>query len=245
MVVLPYTGGQNNGDGTLTSTCNTGNYEIVLLSFLTTFGCGKTPQWNFAGHCGDWSPCTKLQLEIQHCQHKGVKVFLSFPTEVVPTFIGMTLPKNLTYALRHKYLYFYLSAAPQSPIPDHYLDKAIKTDVNFPNNLKDSSAFSLKFASVNNHKVWGVRVRSTYVASIFSPPRVDQELEASIVGSGSGATSGTLNDDENASTSSDEEHGSETEKKLSRAERRSHTSRKINWDIVACDPQSSCSIKCF
>ncbi|CAJ1976980.1 unnamed protein product [Sphenostylis stenocarpa] len=69
--------GQNNGDGTLTSTCDTGNFEIVLLAFLNDFGCGRTPSWNFAGHCGDWSPCTKLQPEIQHCQNKGIKVFLS------------------------------------------------------------------------------------------------------------------------------------------------------------------------
>ncbi|QHO36493.1 hypothetical protein S245_031533 [Arachis hypogaea] len=40
--------GQNNGDGTLTSTCDTGNFEIVLLAFLYTFGCGTTPDWNFA-----------------------------------------------------------------------------------------------------------------------------------------------------------------------------------------------------
>ena len=69
--------GQNNGDGTLTATCDTGNYEIVILAFLNTFGCGRTPDWNFAGHCGSWNPCTKLQPEIVHCQQKGVKVFLS------------------------------------------------------------------------------------------------------------------------------------------------------------------------
>ena len=69
--------GQNNGDGTLTATCDTGNYEIVLLAFLNTFGCGRTPDWNFAGHCGSWNPCTRLQPEIEHCQSKGVKVFLS------------------------------------------------------------------------------------------------------------------------------------------------------------------------
>ncbi|XP_061342047.1 acidic endochitinase-like [Gastrolobium bilobum] len=69
--------GQNNGDGNLTTTCDTGNYEIVNLAFLTTFGCDRTPAWNFAGHCGDWSLCTKLQPEIEHCQNKGIKVFLS------------------------------------------------------------------------------------------------------------------------------------------------------------------------
>jgi chitinase len=69
--------GQNLGDGTLSSTCDTGNYKIVLLAFLHVFGDGRVPNWNFAGHCGDWSPCTKLEPEIKHCQQKGVKVFLS------------------------------------------------------------------------------------------------------------------------------------------------------------------------
>ncbi|XP_058727759.1 acidic endochitinase-like [Vicia villosa] len=69
--------GQNNGDGTLSSTCDTGNFEIVILAFLNVFGEGRPPSWNFAGHCGDWSPCTKLEPEIKHCQQKGIKVFLS------------------------------------------------------------------------------------------------------------------------------------------------------------------------
>ncbi|RHN73593.1 putative chitinase [Medicago truncatula] len=69
--------GQNLEDGNLTSTCDTGNFKIVLLAFLNVFGGGRVPSWNFAGHCGDWSPCTKLEPEIKHCQQKGVKVFLS------------------------------------------------------------------------------------------------------------------------------------------------------------------------
>lgn len=63
--------------GTLTATCDSGNFEIVILAFLNVFGCGRTPGWNFAGNCGEWSPCTKLEPEIKHCQEKGVKVFLS------------------------------------------------------------------------------------------------------------------------------------------------------------------------
>nr|BAA25015.1 class III acidic endochitinase [Glycine max] len=69
--------GQNIDDGTLTSTCDTGNFEIVNLAFLNAFGCGITPSWNFAGHCGDWNPCSILEPQIQYCQQKGVKVFLS------------------------------------------------------------------------------------------------------------------------------------------------------------------------
>lgn len=76
--------GQNGGEGTLSTACDTGNYEIVLLAFLNQFGCGRTPSWNFAGHCGDWSPCTKLQPDIENCQRKGVKVFLSIGGAIGP-----------------------------------------------------------------------------------------------------------------------------------------------------------------
>ncbi|CAL0320491.1 unnamed protein product [Lupinus luteus] len=69
--------GQNNGDGSLTETCDSNKYEIVLLAFLVQFGGGREVKWNFAGHCGDWNPCTQLEPEIKHCQAKGVKVLLS------------------------------------------------------------------------------------------------------------------------------------------------------------------------
>ncbi|KEH37512.1 putative chitinase [Medicago truncatula] len=162
--------GQNLGDGTLTSTCDTGNYEIVLLAFLNVFGGGRVPSWNFAGHCGDWSPCTKLEPEIKHCQQKGVKVLLSLGGAIGSYSLSSPEDaKNVADYLNAKFLsgqsgplgsvtldgidfdieggtnlywddlareldnlrqqnsYFYLSAAPQCPRPDHYLDKAIKT----------------------------------------------------------------------------------------------------------------------
>ncbi|GAU38342.1 hypothetical protein TSUD_395960 [Trifolium subterraneum] len=76
--------GQNGNEGTLTSTCDTGNFKIVLLAFLNQFGNGNPPKWNFAGHCGDWSPCTQLEPEIKHCQQNGVKIFLSLGGAVGP-----------------------------------------------------------------------------------------------------------------------------------------------------------------
>ena len=69
--------GQNIEESTLKSTCDTGLYKMVLLSFLNVFGEGRIPKLNFIGHCNDKSPCTKLEPEIIHCQQKGVKVFLS------------------------------------------------------------------------------------------------------------------------------------------------------------------------
>nr|QIJ55476.1 hevamine-A-like protein [Cajanus platycarpus] len=71
--------GQNNGDGDLITTCDTNKYKIVLLAFLNKFGGGRTPAWNFAGHCdnGAWKKCYELEPEIKHCQAKGIKVLLS------------------------------------------------------------------------------------------------------------------------------------------------------------------------
>ncbi|KAE9589090.1 putative chitinase [Lupinus albus] len=96
--------GQNNGDGSLTDTCDSNKYEIVLLAFLVQFGGGRQVQWNFAGHCGDWSPCTKLEPEIKHCQAKGVKVLLSLGgADVYAYDYGLTSAQDAKNVA--KYLY--------------------------------------------------------------------------------------------------------------------------------------------
>nr|AFK43450.1 unknown [Medicago truncatula] len=159
--------GQNVTEGTLTSTCDTDNYDIVLLTFLEFFGGGRVPSLNFAGHC-DGLNCRKLEPEIKHCQEKGFKVLLSLAalgalnsseeaknlsdylyTNFLSGQFGplgsVTLDgidfdiegaaTNLYWDdlareldnLRQQNSYFYLSAAPQCPMPDYYLDKAIKT----------------------------------------------------------------------------------------------------------------------
>ncbi|GFS38815.1 chitinase A [Actinidia rufa] len=75
---LQYIGGQNGNEGTLAETCGTGNYEFVILAFLATFGGGRTPMINLAGHCDPYSNgCTGLSSDIKSCQAKGVKVMLS------------------------------------------------------------------------------------------------------------------------------------------------------------------------
>lgn len=58
---LPSTGGQNGNEGTLAETCATGNYEFLNLAFLATFGSGRKPMMNLAGHCDPYSNgCTGL-----------------------------------------------------------------------------------------------------------------------------------------------------------------------------------------
>ncbi|KAF3340088.1 hevamine-A-like protein [Carex littledalei] len=70
--------GQDGREGTLKAACDTGNYAYVMLSFLITFGNGRTPVLNLAGHCNPSSGgCKSLTSAITSCQAKGIKVFLS------------------------------------------------------------------------------------------------------------------------------------------------------------------------
>lgn len=70
--------GQNGNEGTLAETCATGDYGFVILAFLSSFGAGRTPQLNLAGHCDPYSNgCTGLSSDIETCQAQGVKVILS------------------------------------------------------------------------------------------------------------------------------------------------------------------------
>nr|KYP32323.1 Acidic endochitinase [Cajanus cajan] len=166
--------GQDSREGDLSVACDTGKYAIVLLAFLNTFGAGRTPAWNFAGHCdnGALKKCTELESEIKYCQGKGIKVLLSiggakdysnyslssaedaksvanylysnflsgqwgplgsvtldgidFDIEVTEDHWD-DLARELDYFRQTTGTYFYLSAAPQCPIPVYYLGKAIAT----------------------------------------------------------------------------------------------------------------------
>ncbi|CAN1157275.1 Acidic endochitinase SE2 [Linum perenne] len=71
--------GQNGNEGTLAATCATGNYDFVNIAFLSTFGSGRTPALNLASHCDPYTPggCRNLSSDIEFCQKRGVKVFLS------------------------------------------------------------------------------------------------------------------------------------------------------------------------
>ncbi|XP_062155720.1 acidic endochitinase-like [Alnus glutinosa] len=70
--------GQNGNEGSLAATCATGNYDIVNIAFLSTFGNGQTPSINLAGHCNPTiNGCTGLSNDIKACQNQGIKVMLS------------------------------------------------------------------------------------------------------------------------------------------------------------------------
>ncbi|KAM7273324.1 hypothetical protein ACFE04_027988 [Oxalis oulophora] len=70
--------GQNGNEGNLTSTCATGKYGYVLVSFLNKFGNDTTPDINLAGHCNPADGgCKIMSAHIENCQKLGVKVLLS------------------------------------------------------------------------------------------------------------------------------------------------------------------------
>ncbi|KAL2468765.1 Acidic endochitinase [Forsythia ovata] len=70
--------GQNGNEGTLSETCATGNYNFVVIAFLSSFGNGQKPMINLAGHCDPYSnACVGLSSDIKSCQAKGIKVILS------------------------------------------------------------------------------------------------------------------------------------------------------------------------
>ncbi|GAB2251776.1 hypothetical protein Droror1_Dr00004623 [Drosera rotundifolia] len=70
--------GQNDNEGKLTDTCNSGLYKYVNLAFLYNFGYGQSPRLNLASHCDPPSGgCKGVSNGIRACQSRGIKVFLS------------------------------------------------------------------------------------------------------------------------------------------------------------------------
>ncbi|CAO2171079.1 unnamed protein product [Urochloa humidicola] len=71
--------GQDASEGTLKDTCATGLYAYVNIAFLSTFGDGRAPVLNLAGHCDPTSGgcASVLAADVAACQSAGVKVLLS------------------------------------------------------------------------------------------------------------------------------------------------------------------------
>ncbi|TVT99372.1 hypothetical protein EJB05_55260, partial [Eragrostis curvula] len=66
--------GQDASEGTLRDTCGTGLYAYVNIAFLSTFGGGRAPVLDLAGHCDAAAgTCASLAAEVASCQSAGVK----------------------------------------------------------------------------------------------------------------------------------------------------------------------------
>nr|GME02995.1 acidic endochitinase-like [Ipomoea batatas] len=77
--------GQGVGEGSLNETCDTNNYNIVNIGFLSSFGAGRTPFLDLVDHCDPASNgCKFLSDEIKYCKSKGIKVLLSIGGPRVP-----------------------------------------------------------------------------------------------------------------------------------------------------------------
>ncbi|OAE24132.1 hypothetical protein AXG93_2752s1460 [Marchantia polymorpha subsp. ruderalis] len=80
--IATYWGQSGNDDagseGSLADLCNSNNYGIVMIAFLSVFGRGQTPVLNLAGHCDPPSgSCARYASDIATCQSQGIKVLLS------------------------------------------------------------------------------------------------------------------------------------------------------------------------
>lgn len=74
--------GQNDAEKSLGNYCQSSQgIDIIVLSFLSSYGGGKTPSGNF-GDCtidssGNGQDCSSLAADIRTCQSAGKKVFIS------------------------------------------------------------------------------------------------------------------------------------------------------------------------
>lgn len=70
--------GQKSIEGNLSTACETGNYDILIIAFLNVFGRGIEPQLDLENHCNPaYGGCLWVSDEIETCQGLGIKVFLS------------------------------------------------------------------------------------------------------------------------------------------------------------------------
>ncbi|CAK9175073.1 unnamed protein product [Ilex paraguariensis] len=113
--------GQNGYEGTLASTCATGNYQFINIAFLTTFGSGQTPALNLAGHCYPPSgTCTTLSNDIRACQNQGIKVFLSLGGGVSST--SLSSADDATQVANYLWNNFLGGQSSSRPLGDAILD---------------------------------------------------------------------------------------------------------------------------
>ncbi|XP_054785985.1 hevamine-A-like [Prosopis cineraria] len=129
--IVTYRG--QNRDGELDAACNTGKYDIINIAFLNTFGNGQTSNIELSGHSEEakevadhlWTNYLSGQTGSASLLGDVVLDGFDFDIENGADLHWDVLLKELyAYSQQKK---FYLSAAPQSPIPDYYFNTAINT----------------------------------------------------------------------------------------------------------------------
>jgi chitinase len=113
--------GQNGGEGTLAEACNSGLYEYVIISFLSTFGNGQTPAINLAGHCEPLSGnCNVFSSDITTCQSNNVKVLLSLGGGAGS--YGLSSTEDAQSVATYLWDNFLGGSSPSRPLGDAVLD---------------------------------------------------------------------------------------------------------------------------
>ncbi|GLJ20971.1 hypothetical protein SUGI_0383230 [Cryptomeria japonica] len=144
--------GQNGNEASLVDTCASGNFAIVLLSFLITFGDGQTPVLNLAGHCDPSSGgCQSLGADIKSCQSRGVKVFLSLGG-ASGSYAAATVDdtRNVTTYLWNNFLG---GQSDSRPLGDAVLD-GIDFDIVATTDLSENLAKAVSALSTPDKKVY-------------------------------------------------------------------------------------------
>ncbi|GLJ20984.1 hypothetical protein SUGI_0383520 [Cryptomeria japonica] len=182
--------GQNGFEATLASTCASGNFEIVMLVFLSEFGNGRTPVLNLVGHCDPPSgTCKSLSANIESCQSSGVKnnylggnsgsgplratILDGIDFDIEATTEHWDDLAKAVSALSTSSKKVYLSAAPQCPYPDNHLGVALQTGLfnyvwiqsynNPPCHYSNDDATNL----VNAWSLWTTSVPTTQTRSFY------------------------------------------------------------------------------
>ncbi|KAM7275079.1 hypothetical protein ACFE04_016945 [Oxalis oulophora] len=138
--------GQNGQEGTLEETCATGNYDYVVIAFLPTFGNGRTPMLNLAGHCDPYSNGGYSLASTEDARQVATYLWnnflgggqssssrplgdavldgIDFDIEGGTNQHWNDLAKYLSaYSSKGKKIY--LTAAPQCPFPDAWIGNAL------------------------------------------------------------------------------------------------------------------------
>uniref|UniRef100_A0A0D9XVM6 GH18 domain-containing protein n=1 Tax=Leersia perrieri TaxID=77586 RepID=A0A0D9XVM6_9ORYZ len=114
--------GRNKDEGSLRQTCDTGDYNIVIISFLSVFGHGK--YWlDLSGH-----DLRHVGADIRHCQSKGVYMLLSIGGD------SYSLPSSKSaadYTMVNGFNFFIDHGQ-----PDHYDDLAKRIN-DYNRNIRD------------------------------------------------------------------------------------------------------------
>jgi chitinase len=124
--------GQNNDDGYLVDTCNTGFFQIVNLAFLSSFGNGNQPELNLAGHCTPPN-CQKLRDSINHCQSIGIKIILSIGGEYKGKY-SLSSPEDANQVADYIWNKFLGGTSNSRPFGDAILD-GVDFDIEGGSNL--------------------------------------------------------------------------------------------------------------